>query len=80
MSDRRFWYERYVHDIEGHASSNYRNGKELHEVFDQIGAEVIKIDANRYLVIDRNQVLIYSYPVRATLAKPTAKTEGPNRE
>jgi hypothetical protein len=57
-----FTFERFVRDIAYQHGSDYHSEKELHEVFDQIGAPIIKLGPNRFIVIDKDEVLIYKEP------------------
>ncbi len=55
-------FTRFIRDIAGtHNGSGYENSKQLHEVFDQIGAKIIPFDG-KFIVIQHDEVLIYERP------------------
>jgi phosphoribosylformylglycinamidine (FGAM) synthase PurS component len=60
---RELRYQRYIRDPEGESTSGYTSEKSLKDIFEyhKIG-KVYKIDKDTWLVIEKEQVLIYRRP------------------
>ena len=53
-------YTRFIRDMAGtHSSSGYENVQQLHDVFDQMGAKIVRLSPLKYIVIQHDEVLIY---------------------
>lgn len=53
---------RFIEDKGQKGITGYHNGKELHDVFDEIGADIYRLSPNKWLVIGIDEILIYERP------------------